>query len=106
MNVTVAGPEDISAMKLVAVTDRGTKKDFIDLYCLANKLFTMEEMFELYEKKYHLLSQNKLTLLKSLQFFEDADRSEMPQMIEKVSWNDIKKFFRKEVLRLWDEYSK
>lgn len=102
--VFLASPEDIAAMKLVAITDRGTKKDYIDLYFLAKKRFNFEEMFKFYEKKYHLLKSNLITLIKSLSYFEDADRSEMPEMISKISWDEVKMFFQKEVERLAKKY--
>ena len=35
--LTLAGIEDIAAMKLAAITNRGTKKDFIDLFFLLKK---------------------------------------------------------------------
>ena len=87
-------------MKLVAITDRGTKKDFIDLYFLANRCFSFEEMFEFYNEKYKLLSSNLFTLIKSLQFYYDADNKEMPEMIEKVDWEKVKEFFRRETVRI------
>ena len=92
--IALASTEDIAAMKLVAITDRGTKKDYIDLYFLAKK-YSFEEMFEFYEKKYHLLDQNRMTILKSLNYFFDADESEMPVMIEKIQWEDVKSYFKK-----------
>lgn len=49
---------------------------------------------------------NKLTLLKALQYFEDANGSDMPEMIKKVDWEEVKEFFRKEVLKLADKYLK
>lgn len=104
--ISLASLEDIAAMKLVAITDRGTKKDYIDLYVLAHKKFTFEQMFNLYDKKYHLLKPNLLTLIKSLQYFESAEGSNMPEMIKKISWNDIKEFFQKEVIRLAHKYLK
>jgi len=102
--VSLASPKDIAAMKLVAITDRGTKKDFIDLYFLANRCFSFEKMLEYYDKKYQLLSSNLFTLIKSLQFYYDADNKEMPEMIEKVDWEKIKEFFRSETLRLAEKY--
>jgi predicted nucleotidyltransferase component of viral defense system len=102
--VNLASKDDIAAMKLVAITDRGTKKDYIDLYFLANKCFSFEEMFKYYDKKYHNFEVNKLTLLKALQYFEDAEGSEMPKMIEKISWQEVKKFFEKEAIRLAKNY--
>lgn len=102
--VNLASKSDIAAMKLVAITDRGTKKDYIDLYFLANKCFPLEKMFDYYDKKYHNFEVNKLTLLKALQYFDDAERSEMPQMIEKINWKELKKFFQRETVRLAKNY--
>ena len=100
LDINLASKEDIAAMKLVAITDRGTKKDFIDLYFLANRCFSFEEMFEFYNEKYKLLSSNLFTLIKSLQFYYDADNKEMPEMIEKVNWEKVKEFFRRETVRI------
>ncbi len=99
--VALASPKDIAAMKLVAITDRGSKKDFIDLYELAKQQFSIENMFDFYEQKYHLLAENKLLLLKSLQYFEDAEASEMPIMVIQIDWEEVKKFFQDEVVKLW-----
>ena len=94
--IKLASIQDIAAMKLVAVTDRGTKKDFIDLYFLAHT-YSFEKMFEFYEKKYRLFNQNRLTILKSLTYFFEADESEMPKMIEKIGWDEVKNYFIKTV---------
>ena len=104
VGVNLASPKEIAAMKLVAITDRGTKKDYIDLHFLANKKFSLEKMLEFYDQKYHILESNRLTLFKALQFFEDANNSDMPEMLEKVDWEDVKEFFRKEVVHLANKY--
>jgi predicted nucleotidyltransferase component of viral defense system len=102
--INLASFADIAAMKLVAITDRGTKKDYIDLYFLTKKCFPIEKMFDFYDKKYHNFEVNKVTLLKALQYFDDADGSEMPEMIEKVDWEEVKKFFEKETVRIAEKY--
>lgn len=102
--INLASPKDIAAMKLVAITDRGTKKDYVDLYFMAIKLFALDKMFEFYDKKYNLFETNKMIILKSLQYFVDADDSEMPEMIEEISWDDVKNFFGKEAVRLAKKY--
>lgn len=86
-------------MKLAAITGRGTKKDYIDLYFLAKK-YTFEDMFSFYEMKFQMLNANLITILKSMSYFYDADESEMPIMIDKVSWSTVKDFFTGEVKRL------
>ena len=74
-------------MKLAAITGRGAKKDFTDLYFLL-KEFSLNEMIELYEKKYP--DGSVFLVLKSLIYFDDAEGDEMPQMLKPVSWEVIK----------------
>ncbi|HEX9722059.1 MAG TPA: nucleotidyl transferase AbiEii/AbiGii toxin family protein [Candidatus Paceibacterota bacterium] len=93
--VQVADVKDIAPMKIDAIADRGTKRDFIDLYFLlfVNKIVGLEEAFDLYEKKFGNLAQNKVHILKSLVYFDDAEEDAMPQMIKDVSWDAVKQFF-------------
>ncbi len=37
----------------------------------------------------------------ALQYFEDAEVSEMPMMLTPIDWEEVKKFFQDEVTRLW-----
>lgn len=104
LNISLASTADIAAMKLAAIVDRGTKRDFIDLYFLAKEKYKLKEMLSFYNKKYQKLSENIYSILKALQYFEDAEESEMPKMIKKVSWEEIKRFFEKEVLKLSKKY--
>lgn len=85
--ITLAGIKDISAMKLSAITNRGTKKDFIDLYFLL-KEFSFSELIDLYLKKF--AGAQLFTVLKSLTYFEDAETDPMPVMINPVNWEEVK----------------
>lgn len=80
--------KDIAAMKLAAITGRGAKKDFIDLFFLLKK-FSLAEMMEMYNSKY--ADGSAFMVLKSLIYFEDAEEDKMPEMLIPVSWNNIKK---------------
>jgi len=104
LDVKVADPRDIGAMKIAAVMDRGTKKDFIDLYFLSKRGVSLESCFEYYEKKYQALANNLYSILTSLSYFVDAESSEMPVMLEKVYWKEIKIFFEEEAVRLGKKY--
>jgi len=106
LGIEIASPEDIAAMKLAAIMDRGTTKDFIDVYFLIKKGITLEQSFDYYNKKYKSLANNIYSIIKSLSYFDDADLKEMPEMIEKIEWEEVKEFFRKEVLKLADKYLK
>ena len=96
--IPVADLKDIAPMKIAAVADRGTKRDFIDLYFLlfVHKIISLEETLSLYEKKFGVLTQNRVHILKSLVYFDDAEENAMPQMIQKVEWPSVKEFFLKE----------
>ncbi|WP_455632275.1 nucleotidyl transferase AbiEii/AbiGii toxin family protein, partial [Parabacteroides sp.] len=86
--IQLAGLTDIAAMKLAAITGRGTKKDFIDLYFLS-KRFTLSEMQSFYERKY--LDGSMFMVLKSLSYFEDAEQDPSPYMLEPIDWEEIKR---------------
>ena len=101
--VNIAHVFDIACMKIVAISERGTKRDFIDLYFIC-KTNPLDEMFELFRKKYQLVKYNIIHILKSLVYFEDAENDPEPQMIEKVDWEEVKNFFEKEAVRLGKKY--
>ena len=86
--VKMASKQDICAMKLAAVTGRGLKKDFYDIFFLL-KDFSFKQMIFFYEKKY--TNRNYFQMMKSILWFDDADNSEQPVMLEKCpSWDEIK----------------
>lgn len=97
--INAASIEDIAAMKVAAVSERGTKRDFIDLYFILQK-FTIADVLNFYEKKYKKLSSNLMHIKKSLVYFADAEGEEMPKMLKVISWPAVKKFFEQEVKRL------
>lgn len=88
-----------TAMKIQAIGDRGTKRDFIDLYFLSKK-FSLEEMFDLYDKKYGDLKEKSYHLLRSLDYFGDAKDDPIPKMIKKVNWIEVKNYFHTESIKL------
>lgn len=102
LGTNMASIKDIAPMKIAAVSDRGTKRDFIDLYFIVaiEKLYSLEKILDFYDEKFALLHQNKLHILKALTYFEDADSERSPRMIKNVRWPAVKSFFEKEVRRL------
>ncbi|MBI2257972.1 MAG: nucleotidyl transferase AbiEii/AbiGii toxin family protein [Flavobacteriia bacterium] len=83
----LASQMDIAAMKLNAIACRGSKKDFIDLFYLLKK-YSLQDMMEFYKQKYQ--DGSEFMVLKSLTYFDDADKEESPIVFEKVSWETIK----------------
>lgn len=86
-DIVLASKKDIAAMKLAAITGRGTKKDFIDLFFLL-KMYNLTEILNFYKEKYH--DGSEFLVLKSLLYFEDAEKNETPEMIKQISWDIIK----------------
>jgi len=85
--VVLAGIKDIAAMKLSTITNRGTKKDFIDYYILL-KTYQLKELIGFYLEKYS--DAQLFTSLKSLTYFEDAEEDPMPKMTEYLDWDAVK----------------
>ncbi len=79
--------QDISAMKLAAITNRGSKKDFIDIFFLLER-FSLKQMLSLYKAKFP--EGDAFIVLKSLVFFEDAEEDPIPNMLQPITWNDAK----------------
>lgn len=86
-------------MKLSAITNRGTKKDFIDYYFLL-KSYSLGEMFDIYIEKYS--DAQLFSAIKSLTYFEDAESDPMPRMLKEVDWGEVKKF----IINAVNEYLK
>lgn len=92
-NLKLAAIKDIAAMKIAAVTGRGSKKDFVDIYFLLKQMRLMD-MLNAYEKKYQ--DGSRFMALKSLIYFEDAEEDEMPRMLKPLTWQKVKDTIKKE----------
>lgn len=79
--------EDIAAMKLNAVANRGAKKDFYDIHALLTR-FSMIELLGFFEEKYQKM--NSFTVTKSLVYFADADQEPDPMSLVGLAWEEIK----------------
>jgi hypothetical protein len=99
LKVAVADPRDIACMKISAIASRGTKRDFVDLYVSAQQ-FGMSDLLQLFDRKYTQAGYNKLHILKSLTFFDDAEKDPAPHMLIPFDWNKVKHFFLQGVSRL------
>jgi len=85
----VAGMEDLACMKLSAVAQRGSKKDFIDLYAIARKGLPLSRMLDLYRTKYGIADISHV--LYSLTYFDDAEDDRMPVMLRDITWPQVKR---------------
>jgi len=92
----LADPRDISLMKLAAISGRGSRTDFVDLYSILRGGQSLEQCFQWLPMKYGEGRVNTYHVLKSLTYFEDAEREPMPQMLEPFDWAECKNFFVRE----------
>ena len=85
--VKLASIKDIAAMKLAAITNRGSKKDFIDIALLIKEV-GLDNMILCYREKYP--DGMKMMVLRSLVYFEDAESQPDPVMLVDYNWSSIK----------------
>lgn len=97
--IRVASLLDIAAMKIAAICDRGTKRDFVDLYFIIENEISLGQILRFYDKKYGKLSNNLYHIMRSLQYFADAE-SQKVKMVKKFSWEEVKKFFQNQTIKL------
>lgn len=86
-SIKLASLEDIAAMKLNAIKNRGSKKDFVDLYFLIKEL-GFEQMLSFFTQKYP--NQSELMILKSLTYFTDAETEPEPIVLLDCTWSQVK----------------
>ncbi len=96
-NLEVAHPLDIGCMKITAISSRGTKKDFYDLYFLLQE-YSWNDLWASFQKKYKGIDYNKQHILKSLIYFHDAEDNPNPDLFKDVSWKEVKTFLETLVL--------
>ena len=88
-NCPLASLADLACMKLAAIAQRGSKKDFVDIYALGQKTFSLTDMLAFYRRKYDV--QDIGHILYGLSYFDQAEKERMPRMIWNVDWKEIRK---------------
>ena len=80
--------DDFGCMKLSAIAQRGSRKDFVDLFVLGREHRPLDELLELYQRKFEVREIGHL--LYSLVYFEDAERDRMPGMLWDATWEQVR----------------
>ncbi len=94
--IKIAHCKDILAEKIKTISQRGSKKDFIDLYAALKLKYSVSEVCKFFKTRFKATNINYYHVLKSLTFFEDAEQEPSPQMImygEDWNWETLKLFF-------------
>ena len=90
---SIASIRDIALMKLIAISGRGSRKDFADLFLILQNPPTLESYFDMLPEKYGASRINTYHILKSLTYFHDAETEPMPHMLVPFDWEECKAFF-------------
>ncbi len=93
-------PHDVAAMKIVAISQRGRKRDFYDLYWYCKNREPLEHIIWRAARQYPGQENNLNHIIKSLSYFADAEADPAPKIFFKASWPEVKKFFCREAVHL------
>lgn len=96
--VLITSAEDIAAMKLLAISQRGKRRDFIDMYYLI-KMFGLDSIIEMTKKKFPEF--DIYNGLRGLVFFDEADNDPEIKRVkairDRLNWKTLKKFIQQKV---------
>lgn len=96
-NVAVLDARDVAVMKIIAISQRGRKRDFVDVYWYAHNGEPLAEIIKRLPAQYPSVAHDYQHILKALLYFDDAEDDPMPQLNFEADWGAIKKYFEREV---------
>ena len=102
-DLKIADWRDIVAEKFKTIAQRGSKKDFFDIFCcLRMEKLSLEEAVSIFKKRFQSSGVNLYHVLRSLTYFEEADQEPDPNMKRgfESSWEEVKSFFLTHQLEL------
>jgi len=95
--LVIAHPVDIGLMKLAAIVQRGSKRDFIDLACILDRHISLGRLLGLARRKYPEPRDFAVQALRALVYFDDAEKEGLPVLLDHhYSWERVKPFIEAE----------
>lgn len=82
-------------MKIEAIGNRGSRRDFVDLYVAARE-HGLSYLFECFARKYAAVSYSRTHILKALVYFRDAEEEPLPDLLVPIDWSEVTQYFRAE----------
>lgn len=92
-------PHDIAAMKIIAISQRGRKRDFVDLFWYCQNREPLFDIIQRATSQFSGQEKNINHILRSLTYFNDAEDDPMPKNFFKANWKLIKMFLKSEVVK-------
>jgi predicted nucleotidyltransferase component of viral defense system len=90
---------DVIAMKLNALARRGNKKDFWDLAEIFD-YYSVEEILGFFKQKF--TSKDVMYILRSMIYFDDAEKQLDPDPLKNITWEQVKDKIRLTVKNYFD----
>jgi hypothetical protein len=85
----VASLEDIGAMKLAAICQRSVKRDYVDLHAILTAGgVNISDLVSVWKCKYP--GKDVAFALRALAYFADVDKARMPEMVSRITWEEVK----------------
>ena len=97
--VPMASVTDIGLMKLDALATRASRKDFYDLYAIAQRV-PLQDLLDLAPTKYPLVRDFEALVVRYMAYFDLAEQEQPPLLLEAVDWRSVKEFFREQAVEL------
>jgi Nucleotidyl transferase AbiEii toxin, Type IV TA system len=94
----IAGPLDLSVMKLGAISKRGLRRDFWDLQTIATEgRIPLSTMLAAYKKRFKSEAADLYHVVRSLTYFDDAEVAD-PRLVglSLRDWGRIKAWFQEQ----------
>lgn len=95
--IKIIQPRDIAVMKIIAISQRGKKRDFFDLYWCAHHVEPLIDIIKRLPEQYPSVAHDYHHILKAIVYFNDAEGDPDPEINFDANWKTVKKFFEKEI---------
>ncbi len=103
-SISVLSQADVASMKIIAISQRGRKRDFYDLYWYCQNREQLYDVVLRSVNQYPGQSENINHIIKSLSYFADAENDPEPTLFFKASWMQVKSFFVSEAKNLMKRF--
>lgn len=91
--INILDAQDIAVMKIIAISQRGRKRDFFDLYWYIIHREPLLDVLQRVKDQYPNSQQNYHHIIKSFTYFEEADEDPQPQLFFDATWEQVKQHF-------------
>jgi len=95
----LAGLADIGLMKLDALASRASRKDFHDLYAIAQSI-SLRNLLDLAPLKYPSTRDFEAMVVRYMVYFDRAEQEAPPILLQTADWETVKAFFREQAVAL------